>query len=308
MRYIKYLPFILICLILLCAFGCGSKHHSDNDFKYTWRSDTIQNDVFHYLPGTCIMDSDLFVFAAKLSEIDKIYCDTATNIGKYTDWYAKTSSFFNSKFHVRNIDENLCFKHIIGSMIPSIMEFGNSCTASIGEITWLKFGIDLYSMFSVQNTITQKSKKVLRYKWETENEAWLLFISKLFPLIESEWDDVTGTAAVYYVPTTFSKIIQSRTETLLENLVNTNSTQEKSLDRLSELITNINIQHWDYDRNILIVDSVQDSNKKSALQALVKWVEIRSDLAESVNDKRSFNNSTISLLDSISSIIYHLSY
>lgn len=161
-------------------------------------------------------------------------------------------------------------------------------------------------MFSIQEIIKQESEISLRKKWETENEAWLLFISKLFPLLDYEFGNVAGSSAVYDVPIAFSQIVQNRIETLRENLVDINNTPEKSIERLDCLIANIEIRHWDWDKDILVEDSVQYSNKNSARQALVKWIDIRSDLEGYVSDKRNFNNATISLLDSISSILNNI--
>lgn len=300
----KRSPLLILVAILLYTVGCGSKH---SNVQVIWRSDTIKNEVFSYLPDTCIMDSDLFVFAAKLIEVNRLFDnDSTANIEQYKDWYAKTNYVFNSKLFARNIHDDLCFKYITDSIIPTIKEYGNNCTAANGEVAWLTLGTNLYSMFSKQETIIQKSGIDLRNHWNAENYAWLRFITYLLPLVAYEIDNVTGSSATYDIPFTYSKIIKSRTQSIHENFAETNISQEKSLDRLCGLITNIETRHWDWDSDNLVEDSIQAYNKIAAHRALLKWVDVRSNMAKCVEWERGFNNSTISLLDSISSAIYHI--
>lgn len=304
----KRLLLLVLVAVLLCAFGCGSKNQSANDFKSEWRNDTIYNSGF-YLPDTCVIDSDLFILTTKLFDIaQRLYVNTEMNCEckTYKTWYTSVDSFLNTNMRKRAIDNHFCFSHIIDSIIPDIRKYGGDCTAAKGQIAWLEFGINLYSMFSMQDIIRQESEISLRKKWKTENEAWLLFISKLFPLLDYEFGNATGSGAVYDVPIAFSRILQNRIGTLRGNLVDMNSSPEKSMERLDCLIANIEIRHWDWDRDILVEDSVQYSNKNSARQALAKWIDIRSDLAGCVNDKRNFNSATISLLDSISSVLNNI--
>ncbi len=299
----KHFPIFLISLALLCNFGCVGKNQLSNEVKSTWRNDTIYNPIF-YLPDTCIIDSVLFILMTKLSDTPCPYVNTEMNAESYKTWYTSVDSFLSSNIQKRGINESFCFRHIIDRIIPVMRDYGYDCTAVNGQIEWLKFGINLYTMFSAQNAIIKNSAMDLQMNWKDENEVWLLFISKLFPLLAYDICNCTGSSATFDVPITLSKIIQSRTQNLHGTFVKTDNVQEKSLNNLKGLINDINIMHWDYDKDTLIEDSIQDSNQKSAIQALVKWINIRSDLAEHVSDKRTFNNATISILDSISSGIY----
>lgn len=300
----KYLPIFVVSLISLSICGCDSKTHS----HYEWRTDTIINDAFYYLPDTCIMDGDLFVFAKNLIDIERIYTDTVTDAKQYTSWYKKTDSIYMSNLHSRNIEIDLCLKYISDNMIPDIKRYGNSCTTALGEAAWLNFGLNLYIMLLAQEDILKSSKIDYSHWWKKENCAWLRFIAKLFPLLDYEICNVTGSSAAYEIPITFYKIIQSRIICL--NEVNTdsisNKSLEKSLDKLYFLIADINIRKLDWDTYDLIEDTFQLSNKKEAVETLNQWIAIRKHMAKLEDDEASFHNATNNLLDSIASIIFHI--
>ncbi|MBD5234290.1 MAG: hypothetical protein HDS65_08965 [Bacteroidales bacterium] len=302
----KHFLNIIISLISLSVCGCSrdNKTHS----HYDLRADTIMNDAFCYIPDTCIMDGDLFVFAKNLIDIEQIYADSITDAKHYKSWYKKTDSIYLSNLNCRNIEIDLCLEYISNNMIPYIKIYGNNCTAALGDAEWLNLGMNLYMMFLSQENILKSSNIDYSHWWKKENDAWLRFIAKLFPLLDHEICNVTGSSAAYEIPYTFNKIIQNRIICLKE--VNAdrllNERLEISLDKLCFLITDINIRHMDCDKDDLIEDSFQLSNKKEALEALNQWVAIRTDMVKPNGNEASFHNATNNLLDSITSIIFHI--
>lgn len=300
----KHFLIIIISLISLGIYGCDSKPHSDNE----WRADTIINDAFYYLPDTCIMDDDLYVFAKNLIEIERIiYGNSIADAKQYKSWYTTTDSIYMSTLNSRNIEIDLCIKYIRDNMISVIN--GNNCTAAFGEAAWLNCGLNLYMMFIAQENILKSSNKDYYHWWKKENDAWLRFITKLFPLLDYEICNVTGSSGAYEIPYTFNKIIQSRIICLDKDFNegrNPNERIEKSLDKLCFLITNINTEHMDWDKNSLKEDSYQLLNKKEAIEALNQWIAIRTNMAKLDGNESSFYNATNNLLDSIASIIFHI--
>lgn len=306
----KLLPILVASLLIVCILSCGRKQEPTAIAHPKWKIDTIINREFCYLPDTCIMDSGLFSFTSNLAEIGNIcYSDSITDGKKYYIWYKETEAIFLYNLARRNIEIDLCLNYISMNIIPEIKKYGNNCTAANGEAAWLNCGIFLYKMFSEQENIIQNSNADYSHLWEMENDAWLRFIAKLFPLIEYEICDVTGSSAAYEIPITLSKIIQDRIDDLTKS-ENTISLSEadyaESLNRLEISISSINTLHYNWEKDELEQDSFQLSNKREAIETLHQWIAIRLNMASLIGNNSYFINTRISLLDSTSSAILHI--
>lgn len=311
----KVTDYILLSfLIALLISGCANNQTDSNshkDAEDSLNNDTITNDRFCYLPDTLIMDRQLFLFASKLTEIEQIYNDSIADSNIYQSWFREADSLFRADLDNRHVGIDLCLYHISDNMIPDIKEYGNKCTAANGEAAWLNLGVLLYKMFSEQQNILQDSTEECSLLWKSENDSWLRFISKLFPLIDYEIGNVTGSSAAYEVPITFSKIIQSRIDGLAESAnkptqLETNNIE--SLKRLEGAISSINTLHLDWDKDELVEDSLQNENKIGAINALNDWIFTRNKLSQYMKRPTDYRYVTYSTIDSISNIIYKLRY
>lgn len=305
----KYLPYFLICLILLCFCNYNRKESLSTFSPTKWRNDTIVNTTFYYLPDTYIMDSSLFLFASKLMDVEQIYNDSIVDAYKYKLWFKKTDSLFRAELVNRHIGIDRCFKYISDNMIPDIRKYGTNCTAALGEVAWLTFGMNLYAMFAKQEEIQKESMGDVAHWWILENDAWLEIITKLFPLIDYEICNVTGSSAAHEIPNTFSKITQSRIYGLNESVNRSDLSKThytESLNRLEGEINSINTLRLDWEKYELVEDSLPLSCKKEVNEALIQWIAIRSNMTKLESGETTIENSTIVILDSVSSAIFHI--
>lgn len=290
--------------------GCGLKQETSAFSHPELEMDTVANNEFCYLPDTCIMDRGLFSFTSNLAKMGNIYySDSITDGKKYCAWYKETKSLFLSNFSRRNIGIDFCLNYISMNVIPKIKEYGYNCTAANGEAAWLNWCLLIYKMFSVQENILLISDAYYSHLWKKEMEAWLKFMAKLFPLIEYDICDYTGSGAAYDVPITLSKIVQNRIDDLTKSVNKfgrLDADSEESLNRLEFSIRSIHTFRFDWDKNEIVEDIFQHTNKTAAIETLHQWIAIRSNIARQNGNKSYFNGTKVNLMDSISATIYHI--
>ena len=302
----KALSFVLL-MALLCFYNCGRNELSLTTTPSEWGKDTVVNTAFCYLPDTCIIDKDLYAFAANLIDIERIYTDSTTNIECYKEWFNNTSSQgYCDLYRDRDIEIDSCIMFIRNHIIPEIRRNGTNCTAAIAETAWLEFGINQYLAFSEFELRALEAGANFCTWWLAENDAWLNFMTNLFPLLDYEICNVTGSSAAYEIPYIFSNISKFRTKYLAENTADSTTDNNTSLNTLLSLIEEINPEKFDCEQNRMVENVGMVKHKKCAVETLLSWIEVRNGMAELVDNPNRFNNATTTLIDSISTTIYHI--
>lgn len=80
----------------------------------------------------------------------------------------------------------------------------------------------------------------------------------------------------------------------------------ESLNRLEGEINSINTLRLDWEKYELVEDSLPLSCKKEVNEALIQWIAIRSNMTKLESGETTIENSTIVILDSVSSAIFHI--
>lgn len=302
MKLIRILPISL----LISLFGCGYRHISNNE-ESKWKNDTIVNTAFCYLPDTCIIDKDLYAFAVNLIGIEQVYMDSVTNIECYKTWFNNTDSqVYCDLYRDRGIEIDSCISLIENKIIPEIKKYGANCTASIGEAAWLEFGINQYLALYKSELRTLEAGPNIYTWWLTENDAWLNFMTHLFSLLDYEIGNVTGSSGAYEIPYAFSNISRFRLNCLVENTSDSITADNISLHSLQSLIEEINPEKFDCEQNYMVENVAVSAHKKSAIESLSRWIEIRKEMAEFIDNPQSFNNATLTFVANLSAELSHI--
>lgn len=297
----------IIFIISLCSYGCGGKEQTLTDSQSKWRNDTVINTAFSYMPDTCIIDKDLFRFATNLMGLERIYVDSTINIECYKNWFYNTEShIYCVLYRDRSIEKDSCFEFIRNNLMPAIRNNGSDCTTAIAEAAWLDYGLNQYLALSEFELRALEAGANFLTWWLIENDAWLNFMTNLFPLLEYEICNVTGSSAAYEIPYTFSNISRFRTKCLADSVSNLILAKEPTTNNILGLIEGINTESYSWGRDSLIDNIAIYNYKKCAIESLLQWIEIRKGMAELVDNPSGFNNATNTLLDSISTTIYHI--
>lgn len=298
--------FSILFIITLCLYSCGGKKHTLPDSQFKWRNDTVVNTAFSYMPDTCFIDKDLFKFATNLMDLERIYVDSTINIECYKNWFYNTDSQYILGFRDRGIEKDSCIEFIRHHLIPEIRRNGTNCTAAIAETAWLEFGLNQYLALSEFELRALEAGANFLTWWLIENDAWLNFMTNLFPLLEYEICNVTGSSAAYEIPYSFSNISRFRTKCLVDGDSNLILAKEPTTNNILSLIEGINTESYSWERDSLI-DNVAISNyKKCAIESLQQWVEIRKEMSGLFDNPNGFNNATTYLIDSISFTLRHI--
>lgn len=296
-------------MVTMCLCGCRGKEHTLTDSQSKWRNDTVVNTVFFYMPDTCIIDKDLFMFATNLVDIERIYLDSTINIECYKEWFNNTSShLYCELYRDRSIEIDSCIEFIRHHLIPEIRRNGTNCTAAIAEAAWLEFGMNQYLASSEFELRALEAGANFLTWWLIENDAWLNFMTNLFPLLEYEICNVTGSSAAYEIPFTFSNISRFRTKCLADSVPNLILAKEPTTNNILGLIEGINSESYSWERDSLTDNIAIYNYKKCAIESLQQWVEIRKGMSDFVDNPNTFNHSTANLIDSISTTLRHILY
>lgn len=172
----------------------------------------------------------------------------------------------------------------------------------------MEFGINQYLAFSESELRALEAGANIYTWWLAENDAWLNFMTNLFPLLDCEICNVTGSSAAYEIPYIFSKISKFRIKCLAENNADSITAANTSPNTLLSLIERIDPVKFDLEQNCFVEDVAVSENMECAVESLLRWIEVRKRMAELVDNPNGFNNATATLIDSISSTIYHIRY
>lgn len=313
---INILPLIASYLFIIIgsAFfgGCKENKNPNLDIANHCQKDTIFNNDITYLPDIYIGDKYIYNLSVELLKADQL-----TDRNSYELWFDQVNAIINSHSRLKGLSCSR-ISVLLEKMGQSIRKYGQGCNASFSELTWLKYGWNLYSSLlkDSDHTITLKGKQIQELLSQ-ENIEWLELWVYLSKVIQYEIDDTTGSSAAYDTPSTFSKIIEFRKELLKKDYClflypafGNEDAQDlnKTLNSLKYKINGLNAVRYNFDSQNYQIDEDIVKYKALAISHLDRWVDIRKKIASYAFNKNEYDDNTSNLLSFIHAIIHGIRY